>query len=127
MNTRRGMVDFKPDTAAAAARVADRQPAIRHTRTPSPPQRLARAGVWVTLGSAAMALIAALVSGWLLLINGSFVLVFLHTVSQDGPEWFRRKGTMQFALFVLPLLMLVAQWMIWDLLRGLFSRRDGET
>lgn len=72
---------------------------------------------------AVAALAGAVVTGFLLLINGSFVLVFLHAVAETGPEWFRRKGVLQFALFVLPPLIVVVQWMIWDLVRGLFGRR----
>ncbi len=126
MKTRPGVSTSEPDTAAVVSRPVRPRRAVQNTLTANPPQRLARAGLGVTLASAAMALFAALVSGWLLLINGSFVLVFLHTLAEDAPEWFRRKGTMQFALFVLPLLMLVAQWMVWDVLRGLLGRRGVE-
>jgi len=89
----------------------------------NPPPVRPRAGLSAFLGGTVSAFSMAVVTGFLLLVNGSFVLVFLHSISETGPAWIRREDVLQFALFVVPLLMVVAQWMIWDRVRGLLSKR----
>jgi hypothetical protein len=66
----------------------------------------------------------AVVAALLLLLNGSFALVVLRVMIDSGPAWLERPGPMQFALFVLPLVLLVVEWVAWDIVRGLFQRRE---
>ena len=81
-----------------------------------------QSGFFALLGGAAGATTSAVVSALLLLVNGSITLVMLGVLTDANPEWSQRKGVVQFALFTVPLVMLVVQWMIWDAVRGLFSR-----
>ena len=85
-----------------------------------------RAGWLAVVGGFASALGTALITGFLLLVNGSFTLVFLTVVAQSGPKWFSREDVMQFLLFVIPLLMVVGQWLLWDLIWGALPRRDAD-
>lgn len=82
-----------------------------------------RVGLVALIAGATSATFSAFVTAVLLLLNGSFVLVFLHSIAESSPAWFRREGVLQFLLFVLPLLMVVAQWLLWDLIGNWFSKR----
>lgn len=73
----------------------------------------------------ASATTSALVTALLLLLNGSLTLVLLQSLVQGG-GLLRREGVLQFALFVVPLLLVAAQWMAWDALCRLFIRDDSE-
>ena len=70
---------------------------------------------WRTLGFGLTgALVSALATAVLILINGSVTLILLNGFIHDGPEWLQRPSPMQFILFCVPLAMVVVQWMIWD-------------
>jgi hypothetical protein len=80
-----------------------------------------RIGFLTTLGGTTAALLSALLTSLLLLINGSATLVFLGSLTRDRPDWMEKQGLLQFVLFTLPLAMLVVEWVIWDFVRGLVS------
>lgn len=72
----------------------------------------------------ASALLSALATGFLLLVNGALVLVLLGSAVSVTPPWLSRDGVLQFLLFLVPLLLVVLEWMIWDFVCGFFYR-DG--
>jgi len=82
-----------------------------------------RVGLTTLLASTGSALLSALVTAVMLLINGSFVSVLLSAFASSGPEWLARPGVLQFILFVAPLMMVVVEWMILDTVADLFVRR----
>lgn len=79
-------------------------------------------GLPAIVASLLHALAIACVTSLLLLINGSLVLMLLKAFSRSTPEWLQGPSLLQFILFTIPVIMVVAQWMMWDALRGLFSR-----
>ena len=70
------------------------------------------------------ALVSALITAALLLINGALVMVALGSVNAVTPPWMARDGILQFLLFSIPLVLVVIEWMIWDVLYEFFQR-DG--
>lgn len=85
---------------------------------------VSRSGFFAIIGGTTSALLSALVSAVLLLVNGSVTLVLLGSLVDAEPEWFHGPGLLQFALFTLPLVMLVAEWMAWDFFSGLLARES---
>ncbi|TWU06406.1 hypothetical protein [Stieleria varia] len=73
------------------------------------------------------ALVVAFVTAVLLLLNGSLVLALLNRVAKDLPMWMRRPGFLQFALFSLPVVLVVLEWILFDYLRSLFRKREMDT
>ncbi len=71
-----------------------------------------------------LAMLMAVGTGVMLLINGSLVLALLNRYAKDLPLWVRRPDVLQFALFCLPVLMVVVQWVLIDNLRSIFRRRE---
>lgn len=83
-------------------------------------------GFFALLGGTINALWSAVVAAVMLLVNGSIAVIILGAVTDGNPEWSERKGVMQFGLFVIPLAMLLAEWLIWDFLRGLLAKPSEE-
>lgn len=85
-----------------------------------------QSGFLALLGGAATAMLSAMVTAFGLLINGSITLFVLGELTDANPDWIERKGVLQFALFTMPLAMLVAEWLIWDFVRGLLRRQPSD-
>ena len=65
---------------------------------------------------------SALITCLMLFINGSMVLAFLAAFSRVGPEWTRNPQFSQFMLFLMPVLLVVVQWIMIDYVRSRFRR-----
>ncbi|WP_153557626.1 hypothetical protein [Roseimaritima sediminicola] len=65
----------------------------------------------------------AAVTGVLLYVNGAMSLAVLRALSQSGPQWLRDPRAVQFLLFAMPVLLLVLQWMVFDLVLRVVRRR----
>jgi uncharacterized membrane protein YhdT len=70
----------------------------------------------LTLGSATLTCL-------LLLVNGSLVMAVLDSVPNTAPSWARKPEFVQFMLFLMPVLLVVVQWIMIDYVRGRFRRR----
>ena len=81
-----------------------------------------KSGFYAIRGGVSVAFFSAFVTALLLLVNGSLALILMESLAGSGPDWMYRKGLLQFALFTFPLLMVVAQWIVWDFVRGLLTR-----
>ncbi|WP_149499422.1 hypothetical protein [Roseiconus lacunae] len=66
----------------------------------------------------------AAITSVMLFLNGSLTLFALHWIVDDHPEWAERRSIFQFVLFTVPLLLVVAEWFAWDLLRGSLTREN---
>jgi hypothetical protein len=69
-------------------------------------------------GGCLIACASALLTGFMLFINGSFVLALLSVLSKVGPAWTNRAEFSQFLLFIMPVLLVIAQWMMIDYVRS---------
>ena len=85
------------------------------THSGDPPSPLAT-GCLLALGS-------ALLTCLMLFINGSLVMGILTALASSGPPWLAGEKFRQFALFSLPVLLAIVQWMMIDYLRTRLSRR----
>ena len=54
----------------------------------------------------------------LLVVNVAFVASFFRTVAREGPEWLRHPKVEQMILLSGPLVLLVIQWWLIDVLRN---------
>ena len=72
-------------------------------------------GCLLSLGS-------ALVTCLMLFINGSLVLAFLAVFDRVGPAWMRDPSFSQFMLFLVPVLLVVVQWIMIDYVRSRFQQ-----
>jgi uncharacterized membrane protein YhdT len=87
-------------------------------RDPNPlPRRILPAGCLIALGSVALTCL-------LLLLNGSLVLAILDSIPSTAPSWAKKPEFLQFLLFLLPVLMVVVQWIVIDYVRSRFRRRS---
>lgn len=66
---------------------------------------------------------SALLTGGLLFINGSLVMAVLAALARTGPSWTSKPEFSQFILFLVPVLMVVAEWIMIDYLRSRFRHR----
>jgi hypothetical protein len=73
----------------------------------------------------AMSVGSALVTCVLLFVNGSLVLAVLTAV-QAGASWAARPEFSQFMLFLAPVVLTVAEWMIIDFVRSRLRSRFPE-
>ncbi|MEL6110629.1 MAG: hypothetical protein AAFU85_31875 [Planctomycetota bacterium] len=85
-----------------------------------------RLGVLAVSAGIVSALLSALATGFLLLINGALVLVLLGSAASITPPWLSRDGVLQFLLFLIPLVLVVVEWMIWDFVSGFFGRHGSD-
>jgi hypothetical protein len=53
----------------------------------------------------------------LLVLNVAFVASLFRTVARDGPEWLRHPKVEQMILLIGPLVVLIIQWWLIDVLR----------
>ncbi len=64
-----------------------------------------------------------LVACTLLFINGGMVLALFRSLSDSLPSFFSNQRMVQFVLFVAPVLLLVLQWMVVDVVMRVIRRR----
>ncbi len=83
-------------------------------------QGISTMGCFLVMGSA---LVSALMTALLLLINGSLVMAVMPFFIQSGPPWLASPGLSQFVLFAAPVLLVIGQWMMMDYLRTRLARR----
>ena len=72
-------------------------------------------------------LLTCIITCLLLLLNGILVTTLYNWFSPLGPDWLEREKVRQFALFVAPVLLILAEWWLVDFLvdriAGLARRR----
>ena len=69
---------------------------------------------------------SAILTCLLLYVNGSLVMAVLAALARSGPSWASRPEFSQFMLFLLPVLMVVAEWIMIDYVRSRVTQRHGE-
>lgn len=74
------------------------------------------AGCLAALGS-------ALMTGFLLFLNGGVVLAALNALSSGGVIWLRNESFSQFIVLIGPVILVVIQWMMLDYLRTRLVQR----
>jgi hypothetical protein len=74
-------------------------------------------------GGCLAALGSAVLTCLLLFVNGSLVLAILDVLDGDGMRWLDEQGLSQFLLFVVPVALVVIQWLMIDYVRTRFSSR----
>ena len=82
-------------------------------------RNIVTAGCLIATGSAVL-------TGFLLFINGSLVMAILAALAQSGPEWMAKPAFSQFMLFAMPVLLVVIEWMMIDYVRTRFRQRPSE-
>ncbi len=81
----------------------------------------------ILAGGCLIAFASAMLTGVMLVINGSFVWALLSVFTKTGPAWATKPEFSQFILFLFPVLLVVAEWMMIDYLRSrLRQRRESE-
>jgi hypothetical protein len=73
-----------------------------------------------------MALGSALLTGVLLFVNGSLVMAVLTALARSGPSWASKPEFSQFVLFLVPVLMVVAEWIMIDYVRTRLRQRPSQ-
>lgn len=73
-----------------------------------------------------MALGSSLVTCLMLYINGALVMAILAALSRSGPSWSSRPEFSQFMLFIIPVLMVIAEWVMIDYVRTRLTQRPSE-
>ena len=91
------------------------------------PMKSSRTSLVAIFAATVSALGFALVSAVLLFLNGSLTLAVLEAMVVQRPDWGGNKGALQFALFTVPLLLLIAEWIVWDRFRSMFGRKSEKT
>ena len=76
----------------------------------------ATAGCAIGIGS-------ALFTCLLLYLNGSLVLAVISAVKEPGDTWLNDERVAQCALFLIPVILVVIEWMMIDYVRTRFVRR----
>lgn len=71
-----------------------------------------------------LALGSALLTCLMLFINGSLVMALLGAFAAAGPSWIAKPEFSQFMLFLIPVVLVVIQWMMIDYVRTRFSQRS---
>ena len=69
------------------------------------------------LPGCALSLFSALFTCVMLFFNGTIVLAFLKAFARSGYDWARNPQLMQFLLLLLPVLMVIFEWMFIDYIR----------
>ncbi len=70
-----------------------------------------------------MAIGSALITCGLLFINGSLVMAVIAALARSGPDWASKPEFSQFLLFSVPVLMVIAEWMMIDYVRTRLIQR----
>lgn len=73
-----------------------------------------------------MALGSALLTCLMLFVNGSLVMAILTAIASSGPTWLSKPEFSQFMLFLVPVLMVIAEWMMIDYLRARLGQRSAD-
>ena len=76
------------------------------------------------VGGCLIAFASAMLTGLMLFINGSFVWALLSAFAKAGPPWASKPEFMQFILFVVPVLLVVAEWIMIDYVRSKLRQPD---
>ncbi|MCG8648853.1 MAG: hypothetical protein MI861_03420 [Pirellulales bacterium] len=71
-----------------------------------------------------MALASATLTCFLLFLNGSLVMAILAAVAAAGPSWTSKPEFSQFMLFLMPVVLVVVQWLMIDYVRTRFQQRS---
>jgi len=79
-------------------------------------QRTMTTGCVMGLGSAILTCI-------MLFMNGSLVMAILTALARSGPPWLSKPEFLQFMLFLVPVLLVVAEWMMIDYVRTRLQQR----
>ncbi|MEE2935070.1 MAG: hypothetical protein VYA84_03635 [Planctomycetota bacterium] len=82
-------------------------------------RNIVTAGCLIATGSAVL-------TGFLLFINGSLVMAVLTALAQSGPEWISKPAFSQFMLFAMPVFLVVIEWMMIDYVRTRLRKRPSE-
>jgi hypothetical protein len=77
----------------------------------------------VMTAGCAIGIASALFTGFLLYVNGSLVLAVISALNQAGTNWLGDPRIAQCFLFLVPVLMVVVEWMMIDYVRTRFVRR----
>lgn len=72
-----------------------------------------------------LAMLSAAATCTMLVINGVIVMAFLRSLARSGADWARDPRLMQFLLLLVPVVMVVLQWMVLDYLRNMWYRLRG--
>ncbi len=72
------------------------------------------------------AISSAMLTGFLLFINGSLVMAVLEAFARSGPKWLSKPAVSQFILFAVPVVLVVAEWMMLDYVRTRLRRRPSQ-
>ncbi len=75
-------------------------------------------------GGCLIAFASAMLTGAMLFINGAFVWAILSVVTKAGPSWVSKPELSQFVLFVFPVLLVIAEWMMIDYVRSRLGHRE---
>ncbi len=73
-----------------------------------------------------MAFGSAILSCLMLFINGSLVMAVLTAFAVSGPSWATKPEFSQFMLFLIPVVLVVVQWMMIDYVRSRFQQRSSQ-
>ncbi len=65
-----------------------------------------------------MAVMSAVVTSFMLLVNGSIIWAILSLFASQGYQWAAKPELSQFALFLFPVLLTLVEWKLLDYLRG---------
>ncbi|MGV3484145.1 MAG: hypothetical protein ACO1RT_06995 [Planctomycetaceae bacterium] len=66
---------------------------------------------------------SALLTGFLLFLNGGVVLASLNALSSGGLTFLRNESFSQFVVLIGPVILVIIEWIMIDYLRTRFSRR----
>ena len=86
-------------------------------KQPSDELGVVTAGCAIGIGS-------ALFTCFLLYLNGSLVLSVISALSQADETWQKNEQVVQCVLFLVPIILVVIEWMIIDYIRTRFVRRN---
>lgn len=71
-------------------------------------------------GGCLLALGSAVLTCFMLFVNGSLVWALLAAFAKSGPSWTSKPEVSQFLLFLVPVLLVMAEWMMIDYVRSRF-------
>jgi hypothetical protein len=74
-------------------------------------------------GGCLIAFASAMLTGLMLFINGSFVWALLAVFVKSGPSWASKPEFMQFILFIVPVFLVVPEWIMIDYVRSKVGHR----
>ncbi len=86
-------------------------------RRDSNERKMVTAGCLIGLASAALTCL-------MLFINGSLVMALLTAFAASGPSWANKPEFSQFILFLVPVMLVVAEWMMIDYVRTRLRQRS---